>query len=105
MALPGGIGTMDEVFEALTLIQTRKIENFPIVLIGTTFWRPLLDLLEQLVQERTIDAADLKLLLVTDDLDTVQAHIESHSIQRFGLRRPRPSRWLGERSVRADAVS
>jgi uncharacterized protein (TIGR00730 family) len=97
VALPGGIGTMDEVFEALTLIQTRKIENFPVVLIGTTFWRPLLDLLDQLVKERTIDAADLKLLLVTDDLDKVQTHIERHSIQRFGLRRPRPSRWLGER--------
>jgi uncharacterized protein (TIGR00730 family) len=105
VGLPGGIGTMDEVFEALTLIQARKIENFPIVLIGTTFWRPLLDLLDQLVKERTIDAADLKLLLVTDDLDTVQAHIERHSILRFGLRRPRPSRWLGERSARADAVS
>jgi hypothetical protein len=62
-----------------------------------------LELPEQLVKERTIAAADLKLLLVTDDLDTVQAHIERHSIQRFGLRRPRPSRWLGERTARADA--
>ncbi len=53
VGLPGGIGTMDEVFEALTLVQTRKIENFPIVLIGTTFWRPLIDLLEQMVREGT----------------------------------------------------
>jgi hypothetical protein len=45
------------------------------------------------------------MLLVTDDLDTVQAHIERYSIQRFGLRRPRPSRWLGERTARTDAAS
>jgi uncharacterized protein (TIGR00730 family) len=99
IALPGGLGTMDELFEALTLIQTRKIDNFPVVLIGRTYWAPLVELLHQMVMEHTIDDGDLKLLLVTDDLDAVVAHIERNSVQRFGLRRPWPSRWLGERAV------
>jgi uncharacterized protein (TIGR00730 family) len=102
VALPGGLGTMDELFEALTLIQTRKIDHFPVVLVGRTYWQPLVDLLTQMVEAHTIDAEDLKLLLVTDDLDTVTAHIERYSVQHFGLRpEPRPSRWLGERTVSA----
>ena len=103
VALPGGLGTMDELFEALTLIQTRTIEQFPVVLIGRTYWAPLVQLLEQMVMQHTIDAADLNLLLVTDDLNAVIAHIERYSVQRFGLRRPRPSRWLGERAVMTPA--
>jgi uncharacterized protein (TIGR00730 family) len=99
VALPGGLGTMDELFEALTLIQTRTIEKFPVVLLGRTYWAPLVQLLQQMVTQRTIDAADLNLLLVTDDLDAVVAHIEQNSVQRFGLRRPRPTRWLGEHGV------
>ena len=99
VALPGGLGTMDELFEALTLIQTRTIDQFPVVLIGRTYWAPLVELLQQMVTRHTIDAADLKLLLVTDDLDAVISHIERNAVQRFGLRRPYPSRWLGERGV------
>jgi predicted Rossmann-fold nucleotide-binding protein len=68
-------------------------------LIGHTYWAPLVELLQQMVTRHTIDAADLKLLLVTDDLDAVVLHIERNAVQRFGLRRPRPSRWLGESGV------
>ena len=72
--------------------------------MGRTYWQPLVDLLNQMVEAHTIDAEDLKLLLVTDDLDTVAAHIERYSVQHFGLRpEPRPSRWLGERTVNAAA--
>jgi predicted Rossmann-fold nucleotide-binding protein len=60
-----------------------------------------MELLGQMVAEHTIEAADLKLLLVTDDLDSVVEHIERNSVQGFGLRRPRPFRWLGESTVRA----
>ena len=77
---------MDELFEALTLIQTGKIDSFPVVLIGRTYWAPLVELLHRMVMEHTIDAGDLKLLLVTDDLDAVVAHIERNSVQRFGLK-------------------
>jgi hypothetical protein len=108
VALPGGLGTMDELFEALTLIQTGKIENFPVVLIGSTYWQPLADLLNRMVLEHAIDAADLKLLLVTDDLDEAIAYLDRNAIQQFGLWRrpaPRPSRWLGETAPRAGGVS
>jgi len=89
--------------EALTLIQTRTIDNFPVVLIGSAYWRPLMRQLAQMLAEHTIEAADLKLLVVTEDLDTVVAHIEQNSVQRYGLRRPRPSPWLGESVVRVAA--
>src|SRR5581483_6508513 len=61
IVMPGGLGTLDEVFETATLIQTRKIEDFPIVLVGRAFWEPLLDFLESaMVAQGTMDAADLK---------------------------------------------
>jgi len=102
IALPGGIGTIDELFEAVTLVQTGKVASFPIVLIGRTFWRPLEDLLQHLVAEGTVGAADLRLLLVTDDLDEAMAHIQKHAIEAFGLRPRRavhPVGWLGEGAV------
>ena len=105
VALPGGIGTADELFEALTLIQTGKIEHFPIVLIGSTYWQPLLGLLNHMAAEGTIERDDLRLMLVTDDLDEAVRHIERHAIEPFGLRRraPKPSAWLGERAPETPA--
>jgi uncharacterized protein (TIGR00730 family) len=109
VALPGGLGTLDELFEALTLIQTGKIANFPVVLIGTDYWRPLHDLLRHLAMKGTIGAADLDLLLVTDSVSNALQHIERYAVQQFGLtRRPlRPSSLLGERDLRlvAERVS
>ena len=52
VVMPGGLGTMDELFEALTLIQTQKIENFPVVLMGTEYYRPLMGLLAKMVRRR-----------------------------------------------------
>ena len=99
VGLPGGIGTMDELFEALTLIQTKKIEHFPVVLIGSSYWQPLIELLNRMAAEGAIDAADLQLMLVTDDLNEAVRHLQRHAIEYFGLRaqrEPKPSRWLGE---------
>jgi hypothetical protein len=70
IALPGGIGTMDEVFETLTLIQTNKITDFPVVLMGSDYWQPLLEWLRQkMVAEKTIGIEDLALLRVTDSVE------------------------------------
>jgi uncharacterized protein (TIGR00730 family) len=100
VALPGGLGTLDELTEALTLIQTRKIVHFPVVLIGAAYWRGFIALLEDMVKAGTVSASDLKLFLVTDDLKEALAHIQKHAIEEFGLmpRPPRPSRILRERS-------
>ncbi len=98
-AMPGGIGTMDELFEALTLIQTKKIRGFPVILIGTEYWKPLVALLEQMADHGAIGRADLQLILVTDDLDEAMRHLETHTVEPFGLRRRQPRRWLGERGI------
>ena len=105
VAMPGGIGTLDELFEALTLIQTGKVRSFPVVLIGTEYWRSLVALLRDLKERGAITAKDLALLLVTDDLDAAMAHIEAYAVEPFGLKRVRPSRWLGETPIKSPSES
>jgi uncharacterized protein (TIGR00730 family) len=101
IALPGGFGTMDEIFETATLIQTAKIREFPLVLMGKEFWSPLLDFLsERLVQARTIDPADLERIIVTDSAEDAVLSITEVAKRRFGLTYgPRMKRrWIfGER--------
>lgn len=70
VVFPGGFGTLDELFESLTLIQTQKINRFPVILIGTEFWGGLVEWIKQtLVSNGTISPKDLDLFQVTDDLD------------------------------------
>ncbi|HSD80492.1 MAG TPA: TIGR00730 family Rossman fold protein [Solirubrobacteraceae bacterium] len=74
VGFPGGFGTLDELFETLVLIQTRKIRNFPVVLVGTEHWSPIVGWLrERLVAERYVGAGDVDLVTVTDDPDEVVA--------------------------------
>lgn len=87
IAMPGGFGTMDEIFEALTLIQTRKIQQFPIVLIGKKYWERLIELLSEMAQARTIDIKDLKLLLITESVEEAMQHLQRHAVEQFGLQR------------------
>jgi uncharacterized protein (TIGR00730 family) len=76
--LPGGFGTMDELFEALTLVQTGKVTRFPVVLLGTAYWQGLIDWLRGTMQaEGKIGVEDLDLLFVTDDVDEAVRHIKS----------------------------
>ena len=101
IALPGGFGTLDELFEALTLIQTGKVSHFPVVLIGSDYWQPQIEALRRLAANGAIDTGDLDLFLVTDDVDAALAYVEQRVVGRFGVqRRPiRPVRILGERAA------
>ena len=103
IGLPGGLGTLDELFEALTLIQTGKIAGFPIVLLGQAYWRPVEQLLDHLAAEGAISPADVSLLLVTDSVTDAVSHIVRTVSDRFGVM-PMPRRalpFLGEHSVSA----
>ncbi|MFP5362061.1 MAG: TIGR00730 family Rossman fold protein [Thermoleophilia bacterium] len=72
VVLPGGLGTLDELFEALCLIQTQKIRSFPVILVGVDYWSGLIGWLrERVAADGKIDDLDLELLSVTDDLDAV----------------------------------
>lgn len=96
IVLPGGFGTMDELFEALTLVQTRKIDSFPIVLMGTDYWAPLLSFLrDTLVGQGTVSAGDLELLTVTDDPQVAMAAVHQ-GLKASGVHVPRPIRILRE---------
>lgn len=100
VVLPGGFGTLDEMFEALTLVQTGKIVAFPVILMGTDYWGPLIDFLrDTLAKQGTIDPADLSLLTVTDSPDVMVEAIE-RSMAANGtewVRVPKRSRMLGEK--------
>ena len=77
VALPGGWGTLDELFEVLTLVQTRKVPHAPIVLMGTSFWAGLMDWVRDTqLKNKLIGPKDMDLIVLTDDLDEVMAHIE-----------------------------
>jgi uncharacterized protein (TIGR00730 family) len=86
VALPGGFGTLDEIFETVTLVQTGKIQDFPLVLMGREFWQPLLDLFrERLIRDGTIDPADVERFLVTDSPEEAIAAITTTAMERFRL--------------------
>ena len=76
--MPGGFGTMDEFFETLTLVQTRTIANFPIVLYGKEYYRPLKEMLGWMAEQGTISKKDLSLVLITDDINEGMDHIRSY---------------------------
>ena len=101
VALPGGFGTLDELFEIATLIQTGKIKNYPCVLIGRDYWQPLMDFMNQrLVAMGTIEVADMQRFTLTDSPEEAAQTIRDTALQNFGLRyitrRPRRRRFLFE---------
>jgi hypothetical protein len=98
--MPGGFGTLDEYFEALTLIQTKKISTFPIVIFDTTFHKSLIEHIEKMKSEGTISPDDTSLFLFTDSIDEAVAYIQENSITKFKLKSEKPYqpfRWLFEK--------
>jgi uncharacterized protein (TIGR00730 family) len=88
VVFPGGFGTLDELFEALTLIQTRKIRGFPLVLVGRDYWRPLVDWLrDHVLGEGKVSPCDLDLLELVDDADEILAIVSAASERRSARRR------------------
>ena len=96
VSLPGGFGTLDEIFETATLIQTGKIQNFPVVLVGREFWRPLTDFLHGTLERlELVDPKDTARIIVTDSAPEAVAAVASLAIPTFGLRYRAPRRrWL-----------
>lgn len=101
VVMPGGAGTLDELFEALTLVQTHKIRDIPIVVMGTEYWRELIDLLVKMARLGTISPGDLDLVYITDSVEEALDHIRRKTIEPFGLKRVvlRHLPWLGERGL------
>ena len=100
VVMPGGFGTLDEYFEALTLIQTKMLSEFPIIIFDKSYHKDLLEHIDKMKERGTIAAEDLKLCLFTDSIDEAVKHIQENSIKRFGLKaaeKQRSSRWLFER--------
>lgn len=99
--LPGGFGTMDEFFETLTLVQTKKIINFPIVVMGMDYYRPLQEYLKFMVAQGTISPEDLELVIFTDDPAEATAHIGRYISQNFEIKKRHsrlPKWWLFEKA-------
>lgn len=86
VVFPGGFGTLDEIFEALTLIQTEKIRDFPVILIGSDFWSPLVQFMhDRLVAQQTISEPDFRLLHLMDSPAEALEALRDMAIRRFGL--------------------
>lgn len=95
--LPGGFGTMDEFFETLTLIQTKTITQFPIVLFGKDYYKELWDVLEHMAANGSIAKEDMSLVLLTDDVSEAMSHIHAYISTNYTVKPRKRSLWLMER--------
>lgn len=95
--MPGGFGTMDEFFETLTLVQTKTLTQFPIVLFGKEFYRDLWDYMEYMAEEGTISKEDLSLVLLTDSIPEAMEHINTFISKNYKRRPPKRDWWLFEK--------
>jgi uncharacterized protein (TIGR00730 family) len=90
--MPGGFGTLDEFFETLTLIQTKTITQFPLVIYGTKYHKDLIEYCEYLAEAGTISEADMKLVLLTDSIDEAMQHIMTYITRNYEVK-PRGRKW------------
>lgn len=102
IVMPGGYGTMDEFFEAITLIQTGKSPRFPVVLMGKEYHEELYRYITNMVDNKTISPSDADLFLFTDSVQEAIDHINKYAIQKFGLKQkkhPKPFGFFGEQQM------
>ena len=95
--MPGGFGTMDEFFETITLVQTKMITQFPIVLFGKDYYKDLMEAIEAMAQRGAIATQDLRLVLLTDNIDEAMDHIRTYITTNYKVRPRRRLWWLFER--------
>ncbi len=95
--LPGGFGTMDEFFETLTLVQTKMLTQFPIVLFGKEYYRELWAFIQNMSAQGTISKEDLSLVLLTDNLEEAMDHIRTYISMNYEVRPRKRKWWLFER--------
>lgn len=98
VVMPGGVGTLDELFEALTLIQTKVIKNFPIIIFDSDYHKELCHDIKIMLENESISPEDMKLLFVTDSIPDLITHLETHAIKKFGLvnKQYKPKWWFLE---------
>ncbi len=95
IVMPGGAGTLDEMFETMTLIQTGKLKVFPIILMGKDYWKPLMDFVYRMAEEGTISPDDPDLIFFTDDVEDAISHLQRHAVRQYGLRRKQVPEAIG----------
>lgn len=95
--LPGGFGTMDEFFETLTLVQTKTLTQFPIVLFGKEFYRELIEAMNDMAERGTISKEDMNLVLITDDFDEAMEHIRQYITANYKIKPRKKFWWLFEK--------
>lgn len=95
--MPGGFGTMDEFFETLTLVQTKTVTQFPIVLFGKDYYKDLWEMIEHMGEKGTIAKEDLSLVLLTDNVNEAMEHIRTYIRQNYQIKPRKRSWWLFEK--------
>ena len=95
--MPGGFGTMDEFYEILTLIQTKMVTQFPVVLYGKSYFKSLMENINFMAEQGTISPEDMNLVLLTDDVDEAIDHIQKYIISNYKIKKRVPLWWLFEK--------
>ena len=100
VVMPGGFGTLDEYFEAITLIQTKMVSDFPVVIMNKEFYKNIIAHIDVMKAQSTISPDDTKLFLFTDDVDEAVNYIQNNTIKKYNLqpkKRVRPFSWFFEK--------
>ncbi len=95
--MPGGFGTMDEFYETLTLVQTKTITQFPIVLFGKSYYQPLMDYMSLMAAQKTISPEDLNLVLLTDSVGDAMEHVNKYITTNYKIKPRKRLWWLFEK--------